>query len=36
MDANDLYDAESGLYLVTTPRLGIRRGALDRNLTAAP
>jgi flavin-dependent dehydrogenase len=25
MDANDLYDAASGLYLVTTPTLGIRR-----------
>lgn len=27
MDANDLYDAVSGLYLVTSPRLGIRRAA---------
>lgn len=35
IDANDLYDAASGLYLTTTPRLGISR-ALDRNLTPAP
>jgi flavin-dependent dehydrogenase len=27
MDANDLYDAASGLYLVTAPTLGIRRAA---------
>ncbi|HEY3630728.1 MAG TPA: NAD(P)/FAD-dependent oxidoreductase [Jatrophihabitantaceae bacterium] len=36
MDANDLYDAESGLYMVTTPRLSIAR-AHDRDLlTPAP
>ena len=29
MDANDLYDAASGLYLVTAPTLGIRRAAPD-------
>ena len=28
MDPNDLYDAASGLHLVTTPSLGIRRAAL--------
>ncbi|WP_051943830.1 NAD(P)/FAD-dependent oxidoreductase [Streptacidiphilus rugosus] len=28
MDPNDLYDAASGLHLVTTPALGIRRAAL--------
>jgi hypothetical protein len=27
MDANDLYDAATGLYLVTSPRLGIRRAS---------
>jgi flavin-dependent dehydrogenase len=33
MDANDLYDAATGLYLVTSPTLGIRRA--DR-IPAAP
>ena len=33
MDANDLYDAASGLYLVTSPRLGIQRSA-DRALAS--
>lgn len=27
MDANDLYDAATGLYLITSPALGIRRAA---------
>ncbi|OIJ68197.1 NAD(P)/FAD-dependent oxidoreductase [Streptomyces mangrovisoli] len=29
MDATDLYDAASGLYLTTTPTLGIRRATAD-------
>jgi flavin-dependent dehydrogenase len=33
MDANDLYDAATGLYLVTSPRLGIRRADLPAAAT---
>ena len=36
MDANDLYDAESGLYMVTTPRLSIARAHDHDLLTPAP
>ncbi|SCL59325.1 NAD(P)/FAD-dependent oxidoreductase [Micromonospora eburnea] len=34
IDANDLYDAASGLYLVTEPRLGISRASSDETVTA--
>jgi flavin-dependent dehydrogenase len=34
MDANDLYDAATGLYLVTSPTLGIRRADPATTVTA--